>query len=132
MKLSQRSETNLAGVHPKLQAIVRRAAEIVAQRGGDLGFIVTEGLRTRERQAALMKAGATRTLNSKHLTGHAVDLAATVGGDVRWDWPLYSQLAAAMDAAAIEQEVVLTWGGSWKSFRDGPHFELDPLAYPMP
>lgn len=127
--MDPRSEANLRGVHPRLTAVVRRAAEIVASSNDSLGFIVTEGLRTTVRQAQLLKAGATRTMNSRHLTGHAVDLAATVAGDVRWDWPLYASLAGAMKRAAHEQGTVLTWGGDWKTFKDGPHFEIDPDTY---
>ena len=129
MKLNDRSEKNLVGVHPALVVVVRRAAELLT---GDLGFIVTEGLRTRARQAQLLASGASRTMNSKHITGHAVDLAATVNGGVRWDWPLYSKLAGAMKQAAAEQGTTITWGGDWRSFKDGPHFEIDPRRYPMP
>jgi peptidoglycan L-alanyl-D-glutamate endopeptidase CwlK len=124
-----RSEKNLRGVHPRLVAVVHRAAEIVADRNDSLGFIVTEGLRTSMRQAQLVKAGASRTMNSRHLTGHAVDLAATVDGEVRWAWPLYGTLNESMQQAAHEQGTVITWGGSWKSFKDGCHWEIDPQAY---
>lgn len=106
-------------MHPDLAAVVRRAAEITT-----VPFIVTEGMRTLERQQELVKVGASRTLNSRHLTGHAVDLAAMVGSEVRWDWPLYHHIANAMKLAANELNVPLTWGGDWSSFRDGPHFEL--------
>lgn len=119
MILSVRSEKNLAGVNPDLVRVVRRAAQDT-----DLEFIVTEGLRTKERQAQLMAAGASRTMNSKHLTGNAVDLAAVVGTEVRWDWPLYDKLGKIMLAAAEKEKVKLVWGGSWKTFKDGPHFEL--------
>jgi len=127
--LNDRSEKNLTGVHPVLVAVVRRAAELLPD---GLGFIVTEGLRTRERQAQLVKGGASQTMNSKHLTGHAVDLAATIGGEVRWDWPLYTKLAVAMKRAASEQGTAITWGGDWKTLKDGPHFEIDPRTYPKP
>jgi peptidoglycan L-alanyl-D-glutamate endopeptidase CwlK len=93
-------------------------------------FTVTEGLRSAERQRRLVAAGASRTLNSRHLSGHAVDLAAKVGGKVRWDWPLYARLAEAMKTAASELNLPLVWGGDWRSFRDGPHFELPREAYP--
>jgi peptidoglycan L-alanyl-D-glutamate endopeptidase CwlK len=119
MILNPRSEKSLIGVNPALVAVVRRAAEIT-----DTQFIVTEGLRTKERQAQLVKAGASQTMNSKHLTGHAVDLAAVVDGEVRWDWPLYHKLAGVMLAAAKEVGTPITWGGSWKTFPDGPHFQL--------
>lgn len=119
MILNVRSEKNLAGVHEDLVKVVRRAAEITG-----LDFIVTEGLRTPERQAQLVKAGASRTMQSKHLSGHAVDLAAVVTGEVRWDWPLYLTLAKTMKQAAKEVGVSIEWGGDWKSFKDGPHFQL--------
>lgn len=122
---SVRSEKNLIGVHPDLVKVVRRAEEITS-----VPFIVTEGLRTAERQAELVKAGASKTLQSRHLTGHAIDLAALVGSEVRWDWPLYSKLATAMKQAATEVGVPIEWGGDWKSFKDGPHFQLPVKSYP--
>lgn len=125
MALDARAQRNLSGVHPDLQQVVRRAAEL-----STVDFTVTEGLRTLERQKRLVAAGASRTQRSRHLTGHAVDLAAKVGGKVRWDWPLYARLAEAMKAAADDLDVPLTWGGDWKSFRDGPHFELPRETYP--
>jgi len=125
--MNERSEKNLQGVHPTLVAVVYRAFQLLPD---GLGAIVTEGLRTRERQAQLVAKGASQTMNSKHLTGHAVDLAATVDGEVRWDWPLYPKLATAMKRAAAEQGIEVTWGGDWKSLKDGPHFELDPRKYP--
>ena len=123
MSLSERSEKNLTGVHPDLVSVVRRADELIDADSG-LSFIVTEGVRTAVRQAELVKAGASRTMNSKHLTGRAVDLAAVVSGGVRWDWPLYAKLAEAMKKASSELGVPIVWGGDWRSFKDGPHFEL--------
>lgn len=125
--LNARSLKSLEGVHPDLVRVVTRAAELVQ---APLGFVVIEGLRTPKRQAELVKAGASRTQNSRHLTGHAVDLMATVAGQGRWDWPLYPQLADAMKRAAAEFGVPIVWGGDWKSLRDGPHFELDRRKYP--
>lgn len=127
MKLNERSEQRLHGVHPKLVAVVRRAAEIAA-----VDFIVTEGLRTEDRQRQLVAKGASKTMNSKHLTGHAVDLAAVLDGEVRWDWPLYYKLADAMKAAARDLDVPIIWGGDWTTFKDGPHFEISPVQFPMP
>ena len=69
-------------------------------------------------------------MNSRHLTGHAVDLAPYIGGEIRWDWPPFHHIAAAMKAAAAELAVPLTWGGDWKTFKDGPHFELHRGTYP--
>lgn len=123
-KLSPRSLKALDGVHPDLVKVVKRAIELT-----EIDFVVTEGLRTKERQAELFKAGASQTMNSRHITGHAVDLAAWVG-QVRWDWSLYTKLAQAMKAAAKEVDVSITWGGDWRGFPDGPHFELDRKVYP--
>jgi len=125
MKLSERDWKRLVGVHPDLVTIVEGAAQIT-----EVDFIITEGLRTKERQEQLARAGASRTLKSRHLTGHAVDLAAKVGGEVRWDWPLYYKLADAMKQAAAAKGVEIEWGGDWKSFPDGPHFQLPWATYP--
>lgn len=123
-ELSKRSLTKLHGVHPVLVAVVRRAIERTS-----IDFAVTEGVRTEKRQAELFAAGATTTLNSRHITGHAVDLVAMIGGEVRWDWPLYDKLAYAMKGAANELNVKIIWGGDWTTFKDGPHFELDRRFY---
>ena len=123
--LSRRSRDRLVGVHPALIAVVEAA---IARTPVD--FMVTEGLRTRERQAALVKAGASRTMNSRHLTGHAVDVCALIDGKVRWDWPLYPRIAAAFKAAALDLGTPLVWGGDWPKLRDGPQFELDQRRFP--
>ncbi|WP_313005385.1 M15 family metallopeptidase [Brevundimonas sp.] len=124
-RLSQRSRARLQGVHPDLVAVVEAAI-----RRTSVDFMVTEGRRDPVRQVALVRAGASRTLNSRHLTGHAVDVAALVEGQVRWDWPLYGRIAGAFKAAATDLGIPLTWGGDWTRLRDGPHFELDRRAYP--
>lgn len=123
--LSNRSRARLQGVHPDLVRVVERAIQLTP-----VDFTVTEGVRSRERQAELVAAGASRTLNGRHITGHAVDLAAMVGREVRWDWPLYPRIAEAVKAAAAELGVALVWGGDWRTLRDGPHFELDRKVYP--
>ena len=123
--LGPRSKQRLKGVHPDLVKVVERAIEI-----STIDFTVLEGLRTPERQKALVEAGASQTLNSRHITGHAVDLGAWVGDEVRWDWPLYHKIAAAMKEAAKQEGVSIVWGGGWRTFKDGPHFELDRKAYP--
>lgn len=123
--LSSRSEHALQGVNPDLVRVVRRAITLT-----NIDFVVTEGLRTPERQAELVKAGASKTMNSRHITGHAVDLAPIIAGQIRWDWPPFHELARAMKQAAAAEGVALVWGGDWTRFKDGPHFELDRKAYP--
>lgn len=127
--LNDRSRRALVGVHPDLVRVIEAAAARMPLAGG-LAFIVTEGVRSKNRQAELVAAGASWTMDGRHLTGHAVDIAATVGGSVRWDWPLYPQLAAAVKAEAAKLGIPLTWGGDWPRRRDGPHFELPRAQYP--
>lgn len=123
--LSPRSLTRLDGVHPDLVRVVKRAAAL-----SSMDFTVLEGLRTQARQKQLMELGATKTMNSRHLNGHAVDLAPMVGGTVRWDWPLYHQLAVIVKDAAKAENVPIQWGGDWQTFKDGPHWELPWKQYP--
>ena len=124
-RLSQKSLDRLSGVHPDLVAVVKRALEI-----SEVDFAVFEGVRSKTRQAQLFKEKATKTMNSRHITGHAVDLGAWVDGEVRWDWPLYHQIAKAMKAAATELNIPIEWGGDWRTFKDGPHFQLPRKEYP--
>lgn len=124
-KLSKRSLGKLHGVHPDLVRVVKMAIEIT-----EVDFSVTEGLRSLDRQHQLYSEGHSKTLNSRHLTGHAVDLMAWVDGGGSWDWPYYHKIAEAMKSAAEELGVELVWGGDWKSFPDGPHFQLDWGDYP--
>jgi peptidoglycan L-alanyl-D-glutamate endopeptidase CwlK len=125
--------SKLAGVDERLANVVRQAAE-------HIDVAVLEGLRTQTRQAKLVAAGASKTMASKHLTGKAVDLGVMVGGDVRWDWPLYFTLAEVMQETAKRLNTPVRWGGCWallnsdaspeemqdnrRPFLDGPHFEV--------
>lgn len=124
-----RSVSRLAGVHPDLVKVIEAAAQKFEATTGT-NIEITEGLRTPERQMQLMKAGATKTLNSRHITGHAVDVHFLVGSEARWDWPLYEQFAICLKGVAAERGVPIVWGGDWASFKDGPHFELSRKVYP--
>ena len=145
--LSQRSLDNLVGVQPALVAVVKRAIELTK-----VDFGVIEGVRTEARQRELVNSGASQTMNSRHLTGHAVDLMAYIGTRASWELNLYDDIADAMKAAAIELNTPIKWGaarsvqdirkrhGTMQSamnsyiderrkqgrrpFIDGPHFEL--------
>lgn len=123
--LGSTSRKRLEGVHPDLLRVVEHAIAIT-----DLDFTVLEGRRTLARQKQLLKEGATTTLKSRHLTGHAVDIAPLVGGKVRWDWPLYHRLAVFMKRAAGGEQVPIEWGGDWRTFKDGPHWQLPWTKYP--
>lgn len=123
--LSSLSRKRLEGVNPALVQVVERAIQITP-----VDFRVTEGLRTVVRQKQLVAAGASQTMRSRHLTGHAVDVVALVKGQVRWDWPLYPRIAEAFKQAALEQGTPIVWGGDWTTLKDGPHFELDRKVFP--
>ena len=118
------SKNNLKGVHPDLVKVVEKAITLT-----EIDFRVTEGLRSKTRQIELVNKGASKTLNSRHITGHAVDVVALIGGTVRWDWPLYDKIAKAFKQSAKELNIPIVWGGDWKTFKDGPHFELDRNVY---
>ena len=146
-RLSKRSQDNLVGVRPKLVAVVRRAITLTK-----VDFAVTEGLRTQIRQRELVVKGASQTMDSKHLTGEAVDLVAFLDSRISWELSLYDEIADAMRAAAIEETVGIRWGAAWnindirhwsgtmeaamnfyvdarrglgkRPFIDAPHFEL--------
>lgn len=117
--MSLQREDRLSGVDAALADVVRLAATHL-----DFDLLVVEGLRSKARQVELVAKGASRTLKSKHLTGRAVDLAPMIGCEARWDWPLFPRINEAMQRAAAGLGVSLVWGGDWRSFRDGPHWEL--------
>lgn len=143
-KLSKRSLVRMSGVHPDMESVVKRAIELTT-----VDFGVTEGLRTTARQRELVAAGASKTMNSRHITGHAVDVVAYLGSEVRWDFGLYLSIAEAFQQAARELNIPIVWGACWTTINrvddlgsavagyterkrreggrpliDGPHFEL--------
>lgn len=138
--LGERSLKNLQGVNPNLVKVVKRAIEI-----SPVDFAVIEGVRTKARQAELVKKGASKTMNSRHLTGHAVDIVPYVDGKISWNFDDYYPLARAMAQASTELGVTVRWGGAWSvitgkngtpqewvkayrasggKFLDGVHFEI--------
>jgi len=137
-KLSQRSLDKLKGVHPDLVRVVERALLL-----STVDFSVTYGLRTAEEQKKLVEAGKSRTMNSRHLTGHAVDLTPwangkSVNGDDAANWHYFATVARFMKMASIELKTPITWGGDWdrpdkngNKFLDGYHFELTWASYPL-
>jgi len=129
-------EERLDGVHPALVDVVKLAAELYPQ-----DLMVLEGVRTREKQAELVKKKASKTMNSRHLVqkcgfGCAVDIAPVLDTDgdgdkePSWHWPHYHDLAKYVKDAAATLEVKLQWGGDWKGFPDGPHWELPWAEFP--
>ncbi|QUL77199.1 peptidoglycan hydrolase [Escherichia phage A73] len=123
--LGKRSIERLKGVHPDLVEVVK-----LAIKKSTIDFTVGEGLRTIETQRKYVAEGKSKTMNSRHLTGHAVDLWPLVNGSVTWDWKYYYPMAEAVKDAAKELNIPIEWGGDWTSFKDGPHFQLPHKLYP--
>ncbi len=131
MALTKTDRMKLQGVHADLVAVIEKAAAI-----SSVPFRVTEGLRSKARQQELVKAGFSKTLNSRHLTGHAVDIVPLLDVDKdgkitsvdMYDWGAIRKLAPFIKKAAKSLGVPIEWGGEWQSFPDGPHWQL-PRSY---
>ena len=122
-KLNATSISRLRGVDPNLIALAKAAREI-----SPIPFEITEGLRTRERQAYLVKTGKSRTMNSYHLKGKAFDFVAMPGGKVSWSIADYKAIVAkALKPAAKKLGLAnrITYGVEWKSIVDGPHVQIE-------
>ena len=122
--LGKLSLSRLVNVDPRLVAMVKRAIEIT-----EIDFTVVEGHRSKARQSELVKSGASKTMNSRHLTGHAVDLAPWIDGAISWAWADFYRLEPFITAAAAEVKCPLEWGGNWpnipgRSQKDGPHHQI--------
>lgn len=122
---SQRSLDRLKGVHPDLVKVVKYALELSA-----VDFGVSEGLRTADRQRELVSQGLSKTLLSRHITGHAVDLYPSKKAGKEWVKSDFLELAEAMKRASTLLSIPVEWGGDWKSFVDAPHWQLPKIKYP--
>jgi peptidoglycan L-alanyl-D-glutamate endopeptidase CwlK len=121
------SRERMAGLHHDLVRVLDLAIGI-----SQIDLIVLEGRRTLDRQMRLVRNGASRTLRSRHLTGHAVDIAPLdEDGHPSWAWPLYHRIAPVIKRAARDLEVPIEWGGDWERFQDGPHWQLPWDNYPI-
>lgn len=130
---SDRSLKSMQGIHPDLRRVLDDALQ---QSPHD--FVVTEGLRSASRQKELVRIGASKTMNSRHLTGHAIDLYGWVdlddNGKVTFEEMsnvhVLTAIANAIKASSAKLCIPIVWGGDWRKFRDLPHFELDRKVYP--
>lgn len=123
-KFSKRSYERMKDVHPDLVKVAELAIKY-----STIDFGISEGLRSLETQKEYVKRGVSKTMNSRHLTGHAIDVYAYIGGSARWEWPLYEEINRAFEKAAHELKIDITWGGDWETFRDGPHYQLSWGSY---
>lgn len=148
------SQANLVGVQAPLVEAVKYAIAITTQ-----DFAVTQGLRTVAAEADAVASGHSKTMHSRHLTGHAVDLVPIVNGKLSWEWPFFYPIVTAMQAAGKYLSVEMNWGADWDMelqqftdpqaaeaeyivrerlkgkqhpLLDGPHFQLTWADYPAP
>lgn len=122
---SQRSNDRLKGVHPKLVQVMQEAI-----KESPLDFSITEGVRSVERQKELFESGKSQTMRSRHISGHAVDIAVFIDGKITWDFSKYQIVADHIKTVAKSLNIPIEWGGDWTSFKDGPHFQLPWSTYP--
>ncbi len=118
-KLGSRSLKHLEGVNKNLASVVHEAIKLT-----EVDFSVVDGLRTVEEQRQLVKEGRSKTMNSRHLKGTAVDIYPWVNGKTSHAAAHYAEIAKAMFAAAANLNIELEWGGEWKTFVDKPHWQL--------
>jgi len=123
-KFGTKSKERLATVHPDLQKLFNAAIST-----SPYDFSITEGVRSLERQKELLEAGKSTTMNSRHLKGNAVDIAVFVEGKLTWDFKYYKEVSDHIKALSKSMQIPIVWGGDWKSFIDGPHYELDRKFY---
>lgn len=151
-KFGPSSMKELKDVHQDLVAVVKKTLIYSVQ-----DFAVHDGIRSLDEQKQMLAKGASKTLDSRHITGHAVDLVPYINGKLRWEWPPIFLIAEAVRMAAKELNVPLRWGAAWdidftdsyeapedlmadystrikrqgkRPFLDGPHFELKRTHYP--
>jgi peptidoglycan L-alanyl-D-glutamate endopeptidase CwlK len=128
--LSAPSVSKLGAVHPDLVRVVKRAALM-----STIDFTVMEGTRSVAQQKKNVAKGVSSTMNSRHIPGkdglaHAVDLVPIISGQPSWDWAVYNKFAPIVKEAAKIEKVPIEWGGDWKTFKDGPHYQLPFKQYP--
>ena len=127
----KRSLDNLETVHAHLKAVAFLALKLSPH-----DFTITEGVRSLARQKELVAKGASKTMNSYHLDskdgiidgkGCALDFYPFYGGQVQVNanWKYFKEIADAFKQAASDLGVRITWGGDWKTFKDGPHIQLE-------
>ena len=117
---SKASLEKMNGVNSKLINLMKEA---IKESPYDFG--ITEGIRTLKRQKELFAQGKTKTLKSYHLVGKAVDIKIYVNGKITWDFKYYKEVSDHIKEVARKLGYVITWGGDWKTFKDGPHFQIE-------
>lgn len=128
----ERSKRNLIGVRPELVRLAEHLPGGFVFKGVPYFAVVTDGMRTLAEQEEFVRTGASETLNSRHLTGHAIDISLfrKDTGEYQEGMPVYAAYSKIVFAEAKQLGIKLTWGGSWTSPKDGYHYQLTWKDYP--
>ncbi len=123
-RFSKTSLNRLTDCHEDLERVA-----FLALKYSPYDFGISETLRTIEKQKQLVADGKSKTMNSRHLANkqgeaEALDIFVLVNGEITWEIGYYRKVAQAFFRAAIELDVQIEWGGLWRTFVDGPHFQL--------
>lgn len=119
MALTELSQKRLSTVVPELQEIMRQSIAIAEEKG--MTVQITEGVRTLAQQREYVAQGKSKTMNSYHLSGKAVDVFVNKA----WIFSDYKAFADIVKNVAKSLDYKITWGGDWKTFKDGPHFQIE-------
>ncbi len=118
-------EASLRSLNP---ALARALRKMQADNPG-LRFVIGSGRRNGRLQRMAVAWGWSRTHDSPHRSGDAVDLwPLDQEGRVFFDPQAQNRIAAALRKAAAELGVPVRWGGWFHGFKDldRSHFELAP------
>jgi hypothetical protein len=110
----------MIGLHPYLTFAVEEAIKITEV---DFTILNSGGIRTYSQQKKLVDRGLSKTLDSYHQYGLAVDLVAYVNGKPTWEEKYYPKIAEAMKIIINKYGLPIDngfdlWG--W----DMPHWQL--------
>jgi len=125
------SKRELDGVHSHLVILVTETLLL-----SPVDFAVFDGIRTLDEQRGNIRRGVSWTLQSRHLTGHAVDLVPYIDGRLTWsETSAFITIGGLMRSAAKRHGIAIKWGalkkygGDWSIKNDMAHFELDRFYY---
>lgn len=128
-EFDERTNKNLDTLHPKAKKLfipfVRRAMSIGLSMGVDVKVIC--GARSKKDQESAFNKGASKAKwgSSWHNYRIAIDLGLFKGGkyidssNPDLAWTVYCAIGEVCKEYGIE------WGGSWTSFIDAPHFQIN-------
>lgn len=128
MEFGKTSKERLATCHDDLQALMNRAI-----MNPPVDFAIICGHRGQEDQDKAFAQGYSKVKwpNGLHnkTPSLAVDIAPVIEGKVIFDdVDLFDKLAAHVALCSSDLCISVEWGGSWKNFKDYPHWQLKGVS----